>query len=301
MDENKRKITVWENGKQVKLYVNKNREIPSGRNEQAAALSDSEDEKIPPYTRVSDTKPSKFAMHKRKWKEFKPAILSVLSALVIGSFLGIMMLNMFIMIEDDNHMSGNQNSSAAVTNDDDQDNDKQADRSASSVRLDEIRAYVLQGGVFSEKANADVRAGSYRDRGVPVTIWERGDQYFLFIAAATTETQAEQLQQGLVDTDMDDIYVKEWSTGNITTDLTRDENSWAQSFIKTWKDTLESGEFEKNTWDSLLKAYPKDSEQLKELYQSTQQVLEKAGQAEALQKKALLMELWKTFGTTLNN
>src|SRR5699024_11864220 len=87
---------------------------------------------------------------KIKLGAFKPVVIFISAAIFIGSILGFIMLNTFGNINDLSNHGNNPEATNAVAAD--KDTEK---KSNASDEQKAITAYVLQGGVFSEKANAD--------------------------------------------------------------------------------------------------------------------------------------------------
>ncbi|EQB35820.1 MULTISPECIES: SPOR domain-containing protein [Virgibacillus] len=300
-NKDKRKITVWENGKQVKLYINKQEtqdSIPTsdspGKKQEAATVSDDEGE-VPAYTRLTKIQAARFESLKQKVKKWKPVIIAILSALVIGSCLGIMMLKMFVTIED----SGQANGSAsipAVDNKDQEENESQG----TATTIHGLQAFVLQGGVFSEKANAETWATNYKDNGIPTMTWEREGKYFLLIAAVASENEADQLNKSLAAADMD-IYVKNWSTDSFEVNLTQSESDWIKSFTDIWKADLETEGFQTKTWQELLDKYPQEGNKLDGLKTEIETAISENEKGDYLQSRAVLLNLWYAYMSVAKN
>src|SRR5699024_1683635 len=139
---------------------------------------------------------------KSKWGAFNRVVSSISAAIFIGSILGFIMLNLFGNINALCNHGNNPEATNAVAAD--KDTEK---KSNASDEQKAITAYVLQGGVFSEKANADQWAESFKQAGFPAMIWERDDQYYLLTGIADTEEQAKKIAASIKEQNMD-VFVK---------------------------------------------------------------------------------------------
>ncbi|UJL44971.1 SPOR domain-containing protein [Virgibacillus sp. NKC19-16] len=280
----KKKIVLWKVGKSKKH-----------NREQAATLQDSEDD-LPTFARGTDHKPSK---KQNKWKPFKPIILTTISAIAIGSILGVIMLRMFVGIDSD--LAENNNLPAATIDNSEEENNN-AENTAPAI--EQMNAYVLQGGVFSDQANAEEWVSRYEQAGLSSFIWEREEQYFLLVGLAKTEGLAEQLANQLKEYQFD-IYVKEWNTERGGAEFTDNEHDWLQSFHKNWQDTLNALEndegFTADNWEALIENHPEDSENLAGLIESLLNYQESIqAQAEGFEAQQILLHLWQQYSNVTN-
>lgn len=278
------KIDVWKVGKSKK-----------NNREHAATIQDSEYDPIPAFARETDQKPPK---KQSKVKTFKPIIVTTISAIAIGSILGVIMLRMFVGIDSD--LAENNNLPAATIDTEDEDSNTENGPSAS----EEMDAYVLQGGVFSDKANAEEWVSKYEQAGLPSFIWEKEENYFLLVGIANTKEQAEQFADEIKEYEFD-IYVKEWTTNEGAANLTNEEVDWIQSFHENWQNALQSLEndqsFTVDNWEALIENYPEETENLaalKETLSSYQESIQ--AQAEGFEAQHILLHLWQQYNNVIN-
>lgn len=294
MNEDKRKITVWKNGKQVKLSMHQpsSNDYASGKKEQAATLSDLDEEPIPPYTRITineEPEPNPFL---KMLIKFKPAIVAVVSALLIGSFLGVMLLKMFVTIDDNGNASGEINEVTAINNDEKQTN------ATLTTSIEPLQAFVIQAGVFSTEENAKKWQATYQDIGFPTVIWEKDRQYYLLLAAAPTKNKATELKNQAALSKMD-VYVKEWETDKKELALTKEESKWLESFINKWEKSMEQQTFDNDSWASLQKTVPKGSKKFQDLSALMKQYINTENQVDPLEIGTQLLKLWHTLFVSL--
>jgi len=296
--KNKQPITVRLNGKKT----NKNKrnksdeptEFQSVDREQAATIENA-DEPIPTFARKSDnTNPLN---EKSKWSAFKPVVISVSAAIFIGSILGFIMLNMFGNINDLSNHENNPEATNAVAADEGTEKNSNA-----SDEQKAITAYVLQGGVFSEKANADQWAESFKQAGFPVMIWEREDQYYLLTGIADTEEQAKKIATSIKEKNMD-VFAKEWRTSPTDAALNKEEAAWLNAFEKQWQDTLKSVSKQEGIlasgWEQLIKDQPENSKKLSGFIEKITTFLPEMKKADEKKEQNILLTIWQQYEALL--
>lgn len=286
----KKPIIVRENGKKLKQKNISN--VQTVHAEQAATLQESNEDPIPVFARSSDTdikRPEKDS----KFSYFKPIIIAILSAIVIGSILGFIMLRMFVGIETE---LSSQSSNTLPIVDKDQDNES-AETNQSS--LESIEAYVLQGGVFSEQANAEAWNKKFEDAGLSSMIWEKENQFFLLLGLANEKEQAKNILETVKkDADLD-VFVKGWSTDKVKAELSKEEAEWFQSFRDQWTKALSEVSSQEaltpSSWENVVANYPKESDRAKPLAEAISNVKK----AEGTQAQIDLLHLWNVYDQSL--
>src|SRR5699024_3163233 len=101
------------------------------------------------------------------------------------------------------------------------------------MTLKQMKAYVIQLGVFSEQENADIWSKTYAQAGFPSISFQRENQYFLFTGVANTEEKAKEFAEILLKEEIE-VYVKEWETDEKEIKLTEEESKWIQLFQEQW-------------------------------------------------------------------
>ena len=229
--EPKGPIIIKENGKRLKIYPDYSLKKES-ETESAATLESPKDESIPEYVRYTNNRPGKNPH--RSFKIFQPIIVAILSAIIIGSVLSFVMFQVFVSVEEDlaNQSQIQQLPAAADSN---TANETAAEKSLFS--LEAIHSFVLQAGVFSEKANADQLAGELAKSDIPSFVWERDGQFFVFVGALANKAQGEKLAEKYSEVE---LYVKEWSTLPGEIELNDEEISWFTAFREQFINQLQS-------------------------------------------------------------
>jgi stage II sporulation protein B len=212
--------------------------------------------------------------HSGIWKNrenrnlFKPFMIAVISALMIGSLFGVLMLRMFVTV-DGPEVAGNNNPAAVNIDEEEEQNKEEAsEKMLQSVEFASINAYVLQAGIFSERANAETEAADFAAENTPVMVWPRDDQYFLF-AGVEKSAEAAAQDASKLETEEFELYSKTWDTPAFELSITPEEEAWLESYLTWWDDALTSPETEE-TADGLVQltaSFSDESNQLTPLYE----------------------------------
>ena len=168
---------------------------------------------------------------KKSW--LAPVFVTILSAGVIGTVLGMFIIHLFTGIE--NEQSEEELSpSAAVTA-------QETDSQVHSGQLAALAGYVLQAGLFEEQANAEEWRDTFTSAGEPAFIWERDEQYFLLIGIYHTEDSAKQRAVELQGEGFD-VFVKQWQTTEKELELPEEASEWIEQFGQVWEEALTAQE-----------------------------------------------------------
>ncbi|PAV27623.1 hypothetical protein CIL05_21100 [Virgibacillus profundi] len=276
------------------------------REEHAATLQNPGDDSIPTLARQYEGSNSKkkFGKKEGKLKHFKPVIVTTIAAIAIGSILGFVMLRMFVIIDGDLSANGSNNTPVLADDTDKDEEESSTATSTSLYMLEPIQAFVLQSGVFSEQANADEWAAKYDEAGLPSIIWEMDNQYFLLAGLGNTNDHAKQSAAEL-SADGFDIFVKEWNTGEIEVELTKEEHAWLKTFVEQWEETLASltsnEVFSVASWKELINNYPEGTKKLSGLSETIEEVIDEMSTAENRKAQHILLKLWLQYDKVTNN
>lgn len=291
--KNKNPITVRLNEK--KTNKNKRGDKLTGSQsadlEQAATIENA-DEPIPTFARKSEnTHPLN---KKNKRGILKPVVISISAAIFIGSILGFIMLNMFGNIND---LSSNENTPEAMNAVAADENTDKDGKNPDNV-MKGLTAYVLQGGVFSEKANAEQWVESFKQAGIPAMIWEREEQYYLLAGMADTEDQGKKAAISIKEQNMD-VFIKEWRTSATEASLNKEEAAWLSAFEKQWKNALKSVSEQEgilvSEWEKLIKDQPENSEVLPDFIEEITSLLAEMKKADEKKEQYILLNIWQQY------
>lgn len=257
--------------------------------EQAATLEHNDDA-IPTFARKTDNISS---LPKKKGQgAIKPILVSVIAAVIIGSILGFIMLNMIAGIDDRASNSGGQQASAGVDT-----NDKERTKTDSG-KQSVMSAYVLQGGVFAEKENADEWAKKFKEAGLPSVIWEKDSEFYLFAGIADSKEQAKEQAESLQAQELD-VFAKEWETDKVDQDLTETESSWLKDFQEQWSSTLtavtKEQEITADKWQQLVDNQPEESQIAGELAEEIENSLGAMEGTRESEIQGNLLSMWQKY------
>lgn len=303
-----KKMVIRMNGKKTKLTQNdktpdEKYSIKEFNDEHAAALEDSD---IPELIRQNsdDSDNEIYFTRKSKLRAFKPFLLATLSAVIIGSILGFVMLNMFVDINEDLSQPGDAPPFGAAGSEgengpsDEGETDASAGDGSAPAEIASVSAFVLQAGKFAEKANADEMAATFEQAGYSSMVWENEDFFFVLSGITNSKDQGTQLANELTEEDLE-VYVKEWTTESGDINLTNEEKEWLQTYEAEWQDALASlgdgNQLSQDAWADVIDGIPENSEQLTDFADFLQEQYEQMGQADKWQDQVILLSLWEQF------
>lgn len=242
----------------------------------------------------NDTSSHNAFQKKRKVKLFHPVVLSSIAALLIGTVLGLMVIQFFIGSDNTYDLWGSQSTVPKATTG----ASPSATEQPQTIQLEAMQAYVLQAGVFSEKENADQIAAQFQKAGVHTMVWNRDDQYYLFADAAGTLEAANSKAEKLKAMQLD-VYVKEWIVPSKTLEISTDSYEWVRDFQAQWEASLSTLDQDKNVASEGWKKLKETGSALSLADSKWQQLFDQVvpdwqqfiGNAATIH----LLELWKTY------
>lgn len=224
-----------------------------------------------PSIKKQSTKPPR---NKKQFSTGKKRIaFASLSAIIIGSLMGLIMLNMFGTLHEEQEYETNQVSKTNTS--------KNAPVEGSSTDkqkhiLPTITAFVLQGGVFSEQANLDEMTALFKQVGQETLTWKRDQVTYLFVGLAHDEKIANTLASKMNDKSLE-TYVKEWSTPETEVSLSSIDYKWLTNFQQLWNQALPSVQnktIDGKQWKELY-GNQVESEEMKSFIKQTSPIIEK--------------------------
>lgn len=298
----KRQVVVRIDGKPAGSSVNRekntNRTENVSRHEMAAAGETSENE-IHTFAREYD---STLAITKAASRNqgnlnmFKPIIIAIVSAVVIGSIMGFVMLKIIVNFDNDlngtpavlvpSEEEGKKNDGGATNN---------ADKGAYS--LGAMSAFVLQGGVFSSVENAEAESAKFIENGYTPVVWEKDGQFFLLVNLGSTKEDLQSDTTSLMNNGIE-AYAKEWQLAERKVEVTREEYEWLTSFQDNWNNSLEKGALDENKWNNLIEQAPTDSTLLADFITLLKDQLSAISTKD---HKQILLAIWHSYDSALNN
>lgn len=189
--------------------------------------------------------------NKRKqsfWSKYKSLLISSITAILIGSFLGIIMLRMFVDIDPEEVAF---DASATNTNNQPVSVSSAESEQAENYQSEEYTFFVTQAGVFSSEAAASQLVQELKEEQIDGMIWPRDNNYHVFVSVTSTNEASKEFTAETFSSS-DEMYSgKEWRMSGTAATLTDDEKQW----ITKLEDSLEqmiAGEIDKEAIKQLL-------------------------------------------------
>lgn len=168
-------------------------------------------------------------LHLLKHEYSKPILITISAALSIGVIFGFLMLQMVHQDEEETTYH------VYATSEGSEDEEEQT-----TINLPGLQLFVHQGGVFSNKENAEQYSKQLTKKNIPFVIKEEDGQYFVWMNVHQTETAA---KKHIVEMDKQgmEVYVKEWTIPASTISVTEQAAIWLESFAPVIQTGLEDG------------------------------------------------------------
>lgn len=303
--DKKKSVIVSINGKQS--HLQESSRVNRSHNKQSVGKYEQTPNEVQPYEKdYSFTSKQKDSIKQRpSLHHMKPLLIAIFSALTIGALLGFIMLVMFKGVGDQppSQSAVTNNSEENENNNDDQ-NEEMEQGGDDLVNVQDVQAYVLQSGVFSEMENAKEWKKPYQDAGQPTVIWERDGEYYLFAGISATRQQGKDDAEELSKSDLD-IFVKEWNIKASKVNVTEDESDWIHSFQTLWEETLQSVSEDNgmlvDQWKQFIDQESSQSENILSFQSELKQLLpEENLQEDRFQQQQFLLKIWYEFEQLLN-
>lgn len=160
-----------------------------------------------------------------------PVILTILSACIIGTILGIAMLELFVGVAEE------QPEEQPIPTPTETEQTTSPVEEPPLVELSVLSAHVIQAGLFTERENVETWSKQYQDIGEPTFIWEEDGQFYLFIGIYSTAEEAKSKVEEL-QSEGHDVFTKPWVTSEIHEGFTGEELEWLDKFYSAWQHSL---------------------------------------------------------------
>lgn len=287
----KKDIIVWDQFDQVDIKEEENH---------------ANEEKVPTFTRNYEidelSRMQKITHHIKK---LKPFLIAMFSALFIGSVLGFVMLNFLTNVNDQpNNAQQHAVSNQATVENETYSAEAQPDEQQTEYNLNAMRSHVLQVGVFNEKENAEMWMSTYTSNGLPMSLWQRDEQYFLFAGIAATKNAADLIASEIESEDVE-IYVKEWETPEYKVNVSKREYQWLQSFQEQWEQSLQevstNGSMNNEEWQNLIEQASLEDVHIEPLLNElTNWIDDLMDKNDPVLEQEFLLDIWQQFISVVN-
>lgn len=234
-------------------------------------------------TKATSKSQSKFDM-------FKPIIIAIISAAVIGSIMGFIMLK--IIVNFDNDINGTPAVQVPSGN---EEKSNGASTKKGTYALEAMSAFVLQGGVFSSVENAEAESAKFLENGYTPVIWEKDSQFYLLVHLGMTKEELQDDTTSLMNNGIE-AYAKEWQLMEKEVEVTEAEYAWLTSFQENWNVSLGEGKIDNSKWTKLIEQVPADSALLSNLVSLLTDQLEAL---ETKDHKQILLAMLESYDSTI--
>src|SRR5699024_8565706 len=182
-----------------------------------------------PYERTYLANAAKKQTRRAKfWVKYKSLILSALTASVIGSGLGLVMLNIFADLDPEeiaNNPSPTNNQTVLTANHQTENQDNTVSFQSSS-----LNQYVIQAGVYSTETKAQEIIDQLSSENIQAMIWPREDKYHVFVAVHPSAESSKKYATESMGKDFEWYAGKSWPIPSRTIELKQNEIEWLASF-----------------------------------------------------------------------
>lgn len=258
-----------------------------------AATTEKNDQEFSSFTGGDkDSNTNSSIGRKQSLQKFKPLISTIVLALSVGLIMGFIMLRVFGSI--DNGMATPGHNPIVNIGQATEDTNAQKDE-AVNAELPKIEAYILQGGVFSNKANAEKLAKDYQANNVSAIVWEREAEFYLIVGLSVTQDGANKLASNMKEKRLE-AFVKEWVTPAREVELTKNEEEWIHSFQQLLTESIKGGDDgignDLSKWEEQLENAPKESEKIMSFKKSIHSLLDGVKENGGSFAQQDLLQLW---------
>lgn len=205
------------------------------------------------------------------WDKYKTFIISALTAVIIGSFLGFIMLTIFVDLDPEEVQFDQQSPITAVTSS--SEDKSNAEGSQTEHQTTAWPFFVIQAGIFSEKETADQLVQSLKTENINSMIWQREDKYHVFTGIHPTHQDSKQFASENLLSSKELYAGKEWTTISQSIKLSEAEKDWLTK-IETEIDQLIQNPANRSNLEKLLNEKPaNNSENFQAFYKSLEEYL----------------------------
>ncbi|WP_058307243.1 SPOR domain-containing protein [Gracilibacillus massiliensis] len=166
------------------------------------------------------------------WTRYKSLILSALTAILIGSFLGFLMLKIFVDMDPeevafDSNSTNNQAVTASSEGEDEE--SKPANSDTESYQGRAFNFFVTQAGVFSTEGGAEELVQELSADGIKGMVWHRDGSFHVFVGLHSTHEGSKQFASTNFSTENEFYAGKEWQTNSNEINVSEQEIEWLQT------------------------------------------------------------------------
>ncbi|GAE92619.1 hypothetical protein JCM21714_1627 [Gracilibacillus boraciitolerans JCM 21714] len=225
------------------------------------------------------------------WMKYKSFILSALTAIFIGTFLGLMILKIFIDMDPeevafDANATNNQTVTTASGQTEAQNNSNTS--AAGSYQTRDFTFFVTQAGVFSTKEGADQLLQNLQVKNIKGMVWHREENYHVFVGIHSTSEGSKQFAKTNFPAESEFYSGKDWQISSNEVTFSAQELAWLQALEPTLEAQV-SNTTEPINQDKWLDKKPAELSELMQAMLAEIQGLDALDNEQAIQSRLLLI------------
>ncbi|QGH35179.1 hypothetical protein GI584_14480 [Gracilibacillus salitolerans] len=165
------------------------------------------------------------------WSKYKSFLLSAITAIVIGSFLGFLMLKMFVDLDPeevafDQNTSNGQAVTATSDQSDEEENDTANVQAQEAFQSKAFDFFVAQAGVYSNEDAANQLVQELKRDQIESMVWPRDENYHVFVSIKSTHEASKQFTASAFPSSYELYGGKDWHINSSSISLSEEEQVW---------------------------------------------------------------------------
>lgn len=217
--------------------------------------------------------------------KYKSLIISAVTAIAIGSGLGLFIMNMFLDLDPEafEQHENSTNHTVATAN-------EAVDQAEVRLQIPRLQGYVVQAGVFSTEENAKVFYDSHLSSfDLNYSLWEQEDKFYIFVHASGDEASSKEFHQSTLENNENFYAGKPWITEEFSLVLDQASSKWMEAFPKVFTNVLSTGNIEE--WEKWLQEKPEKHHSNLKAFVEKANAVSKADDKQA--QSVYLLESWR--------
>ncbi|WP_018931436.1 hypothetical protein [Gracilibacillus lacisalsi] len=180
------------------------------------------------------------------WSKYKSFIISACTAIVIGSFLGLMMLNIFVDLDPEEvafeqNTSNDQAVSATSDQSDEKDNTTANAQEGEAFQSQAFNFFVTQAGVFTNQSAAQQLVQELQEDQIESMVWSRDENFHVFVGLKSTHEASKQFTSSAFPSNYELYGGKEWHIDSASISLSEEEKDWLTGLESLLAQMIEGG------------------------------------------------------------
>lgn len=221
---------------------------------------------------------------------WKKILFSAVSALVIGTVIGLTMIRLFASSE----IAPTEVTQVPTVDKDDlqiEEKDNPTDQTE-PITIPQLQGFVVQLGIFSDEVNAEMMIQGLEITDITPIVWQQDGEYFVFGGFSSSEEKAKEVASKLEAQGVES-YVKKWEAAEKQVAFNEADTEWVQNFIQLLQTSIEQGNISQEEWKKMGETEV-NSEHLTPLINSIQSEVAAINTSE--QANLFLLSIWHQLG-----